>query len=408
VDARRLAAWMCVASLAAGALAAQPPDGTTLRVATFNLHDVRTADINTPNQPRLRRLAEVIQRVRPNIILLNEIAYDVPGAPDVPEDAPGGENARNFANRFLAIAQATDTQPLHYKVFMAPVNSGMPSGFDFDHDGKVTTIYPLPPRPGADGSPPPIANEGRTYAADCWGFGTFPGQYGMALLVDDRLDILADQVRTFRLLPWDDMPGGFIPKAPDGKGDWFNDEQKKVARLSSRSHWDVPVRLPGGAVVHFLCSHAAAPAPDGPEKFNARRNHDEIRFWADYVENAGYLVDDKNHPGGLDATASFVILGDLNADPTKGTSFKDPLRTALLSARRINGSIVPKADLPWPALGPSDTAADGLRLDYVLPSRDLPIAAAGIWRAAPAGSDGFPSDHFPVWMEVVVPMPKAP
>lgn len=395
-------------SLAASTLAAQPADGTSLRVATFNLHDVRTADINTPNQPRLRRLAEVIQRVRPNIILLNEIAYDVPGAPDVPEDSPGGENARNFANRFLAIAQATDTQPLHYKVFMAPVNSGVSSGFDLDHDGKVTTIYPLPPRPEADGSPPPIADEGRAYAADCWGFGTFPGQYGMALLVDDRLDILSEQVRTFRLLPWDYMPGAFIPKAPDGNGNWFTDEQKKVARLSSRSHWDVPVRLPGGAVVHILCSHAASPTPDGPERFNARRNHDEIRFWADYVENAGYLVDDKNQAGGLDPDASFVILGDLNADPKKGGSFKDPIHTTLFSARRINGSVVPKADLPLPGLDAADTMSAALRLDHVLPSRDLPISAAGVWRTPPAGSGGFPSDHFPVWMEVTVPSPHAP
>ena len=46
-----------------------------------------------------------------------------------------------------------------------------------------------------------------------------------------------------------------------------------------------------------------------------------------------------------------------------------------------------------------------MRVDHVIPSKDLKVSASGVWRALPASNVGgkFPSDHFPVWMDVVVP-----
>ena len=38
-----------------------------------------------------------------------------------------------------------------------------------------------------------------------------------------------------------------------------------------------------GKKIHFLVSHPTPPVFDGPEDRNGRRNHDEIRLWADYV-----------------------------------------------------------------------------------------------------------------------------
>ena len=52
--------------------------------------------------------------------------------------------------------------------------------------------------------------------------------------------------------------------------------------LSSKSHWDVPVRI-GNVTLHLLASHPTPPAFDGAEDRNGRRNHDEIRFWSDYL-----------------------------------------------------------------------------------------------------------------------------
>ena len=55
-----------------------------------------------------------------------------------------------------------------------------------------------------------------------------------------------------------------------------------AVRLSSKSHWDLPIDI-DGRTVHFLVSHPTPPVFDGPEDRNGTRNHDEIRFWADYV-----------------------------------------------------------------------------------------------------------------------------
>jgi Endonuclease/Exonuclease/phosphatase family len=72
--------------------------------------------------------------------------------------------------------------------------------------------------------------------------------------------------------------------------------------------------------LHLLASHPTPPAFDGTEDRNGRRNFDEIRLWADYINNANYLVDDAGVSGGLDDDQRFIILGDLNADPKDGDS----------------------------------------------------------------------------------------
>ncbi|MEK6703260.1 MAG: endonuclease/exonuclease/phosphatase family protein [Planctomycetota bacterium] len=381
-----------------------------LRVATFNIEDVRTDDLKNAAHPRLRRLAEVIQRIRPNIILLNEIAYDMPGSPGWSQGDGQGQNGQRFADTFLSVAQASDVTPIKYKAYMAPSNTGLFSGLDLDHDGKVTATYPAPPSAKSDGTAGEQSKGGIAFAGDCWGFGTFPGQYAMALLVDERLTIDTDRVRTFQNLPWDYMPGAMFPLKPDAT-DWHPPAVRAVVRLSSKSHWDVPVKLPNGAELHMLCSHPTPPVFDGPEKRNARRNHDEIRFWRDYVANEPYIVDDQGLVGGLimgkdgprlNVTLPFVVLGDLNADPKKGDSMDSPMKL-LFASRHLNSQVTPASDVAVEGLEATDTASFRLRVDYVLPSKSLKVLASGIWRQKPAGESKFPSDHFPVWMEIEVP-----
>src|SRR3546814_14376375 len=77
--------------------------------------------------------------------------------------------------------------PLHYPYrYLAPVNTGVPSGLDLDGSGT-------------------IGGEGRDRGNDAWGYGLHPGQYGMLVL--SRYPIDTDAVRTFRLLKWSAMPG---------------------------------------------------------------------------------------------------------------------------------------------------------------------------------------------------------
>jgi endonuclease/exonuclease/phosphatase family metal-dependent hydrolase len=176
-------------------------------------------------------------------------------------------------------------------------------------------------------------------------------------------------------------------------------------RLSSKSHWDVPVRPPGGPTIHVLAAHPTPPGFDGAADRNGRRNHDEIRLLADYIGGADYVRSDSGHVGGLGSDARFVVLGDMNADPNGGGG-RPGAAQQLTEHPRVQGDVVPTATpagrAAFPEAGPEDTTPSGLRIDYALPSAGLAVIDSGVWR--PAGKRPSPpvSDHFPVWVEVAV------
>jgi hypothetical protein len=371
-----------------------PIGDVTLRIATFNIEDVRTADVINGDNPRLKRIAGVIGAIRPSIILLNEITYDMPGAPDVPKEGGAGRNGARLVENYLLTIPGLP----RYRVVMPPVNTGVASGFDLDNDGNITLSYPTPPATKPDGEPGEQTKEGRAYGNDCWGFGTFPGQYGMALLVDERLTIDAAGIRTFARFPWEYMPGANLPNKPDGTP-WYTKEELTFFRLSSKTHAVVPVKLPNGTELNIVMSHPTPPGFDGPEKRNVMRNHDEIRLVGGIVADEPWIVDDQGRIGGLPRFSSFVVMGDLNADPRDGNSYKDPMKLHL--SRHTNFEYVPTSEVAIPGLDPWDTARFKLRVDYVLPSRDLTIVKGGVWRTTDDNLP-FPSDHFPVWVDVVV------
>lgn len=103
---------------------------------------------------------------------------------------------------------------------------------------------------------------------------------------------------------------------PGSDSPWYSQEEQAVLRLSSKSHWDVPIQI-DGKTIHVLASHPTPPVFDGLEDRNGKRNYDEIRFWADYVTpgKGDYIYDDQGRVGGLTPGSSFVIMGDQNADP---------------------------------------------------------------------------------------------
>lgn len=374
--------------------------GETLRVATYNASLNRAAageleaDLSTPDDAQAATIAEVLQRTRPDVVLLNEFDY-----------VPDHRAVDLFRDNYLEVPQG-GAQPIEYRyAYVAPSNTGIPSGFDLNNDGTVG---------GGD---------------DALGFGVFEGQYGMAVL--SRYPIDTRDVRTFQEFLWKDMPGALLPDDPatPEPADWFTPEELEVVRLSSKSHWDVPVRV-GKRTVHVLASHPTPPTFDGPEDRNGRRNHDEIRFWADYVtpgKASRYVYDDDGRRGGLRPSESFVVLGDQNADPLDGDSV-DAAIDQLLDHRRITDPLPtseggPEAaalqgganathegDPAYDTADFADTAPGNLRADYVLPSRDLRVRDAGVFWPVQAdplsrltGVYPFPSsDHRLVWVDVAV------
>ena len=379
-----------------------------VRFAQFNASLNRSsegqliADLSGPDNAQAAAVAEIIQRVRPDVLLINEFDFDA-----------NGSGAHLFQANYLGVSQ-NGARPIHYRyVYQAPSNTGIPSGLDFNNDGNAT---------GPN---------------DAFGFGFFEGQFGMLLL--SRYPILDHRVRTFQNFVWADMPGALLPDDPatPAEADWYSDEELAVFRLSSKSHWDIPIKV-GYSVIHVLASHPTPPVFDDPPftpagvDFNGRRNHDEIRFWADYVgsrRDASYIVDDAGRSGGLRRWGSgrFVIMGDQNADPFDGDSTGNAI-LQLLDHPAIDSRVAPgSAGGVYAAavqgganadhLGTpfTDTAdfADGapgnLRADYVLPSaRGLEPACGGVYWPQPqeeafalVGNFPFPSsDHRLVWMDL--------
>jgi hypothetical protein len=379
-------------------------DTERVRFATFNtaISDARSElgelldDLDAPDADAaadLRDVAAIIQNQRPDVLQLGE--FDFAGAVD---GADADAAADRFRADFLEVGQG-DEDPITYPyAYVAPVNTGVASGFDLDGDGEV-------------GGP-----------GDAWGFGFFEGQYGMLVL--SRYPIVTDEVRTFQDFRWADMPDALLPSDPetDEDGDWYSAAILEEFPLSSKSHWDVPIRI-GDRVVHTLNAHPTPPAFDGPEQRNVLRNHDEVRLWADYLlpETSGYLHDDDGVEGGLDADASFVVLGDYNDDPCDGDGIgigqlldhprvdrsRTPASPGGIEQARLQGGSNLDHDCP-----PEHDTADfgdppgNLRVDYALPSADLEIADAGVFW--PLVDDPWydvvtTSDHRMVWVDVEVP-----
>ncbi|MCA9248287.1 MAG: endonuclease/exonuclease/phosphatase family protein [Planctomycetales bacterium] len=370
---------------------------STVRFATFNasLHRKTegqlVADLQSPDDPQAQRVAEIIQRVRPDVLLLCEFDYDAQQ-----------RAAELFQKNYLEVSQH-GSQPIFYPFrFLAPVNTGAPTGLDLNRNG--TTDDP----------------------ADAFGFGEFPGQY--AMVVFSMLPIDEQGVRTFQKFRWCDMPDALHPMRDDGRP-YYSADAFQLLRLSSKSFWDLPIAV-GNRQVHLLAFHPTPPVFDGREDANGRRNHDEIRLAADYISatKSSYIYDDRGQPGGIDPLAEFVLAGDLNADPLDGESHPGAI-DQLLHHRRVGHYPAPASRGGWfashaPATataGPEhqgdprgDTADFGgpdrnLRVDYVLPSAGLRVLRSGVFWPGPEEpgcrllslpNGGPTSDHHLVWVDL--------
>lgn len=366
-----------------------------LRLATYNTSlysDESGGLIRTleGDSSHARKIAAVLQQVRPDLVLLNEFDYDA-----------GHRAADLFQQRYLAVAQPGGGEPLHYPYrYLAPVNTGVQSGLDLDNNGE-------------------IGGSGRNRGNDAWGYGLHPGQYGMLVL--SRYPIDESAVRTFQLLKWSALPGAQRPVDPDTGASFWSDATWSQLRLSSKSHWDVPVRTPLGTV-HMLASHPTPPVFDGKEKRNAARNHDELRLWKEYLDGGDkpWLCDDQGRCGGLGRDARFVILGDLNNDPVDGDGRHDAI-LELLEHPRVLRFPTPRSEgaeetgavyaekgiirrgAAQHATGDFGPRSGTMRLDYVLPSTGFGHLGSGVfWPAndSPEAKIADGSDHHLVWVDV--------
>lgn len=364
-------------SLAGGVAAADtiadPAEVATLRVASFNVSlygqaaGELQARLAAGDDPQAMALAAIVQTVRPDILLVNEIDFD-----------PNSSTTRLLANQYFAVGR-DGLRGIEYPFVMAfATNTGVDSALDLNGNGRLKD------------------------PEDSWGYGVYPGQYAMAVF--SRYPIQSDNLRTFQQMLWSDLPDALRPQFPDGSF-YHSDSVWHSLRLSSKNHIDLPIQV-GNHTLHLLASHPTPPVFDGLEDRNGCRNHDEILFWEHYLNQSDRLVDDQGKRGGLEPQASFVIVGDLNSDPATGDSRQQAIRM-LLAHHRVQD--------PHPTwagdtnVATADFGRTGqMRVDYVLPSHDLTVTAAHVFwpMDADRGANWLSaSDHRLVWIDVEMPNP---
>jgi len=335
---RGLAALLLCLSLAA------PLFADPIRVASFNTELSRKGpglllrDLQHDKDLQVAAVIEVIANARPDILALQGIDWDL--------------EARALTALADRLAKAGVEYP--YRLALRP-NSGQDSGLDLDGDGRA-------------GGP-----------GDAQGWGRFTGQGGIAVL--SRFPILRQEVRDFTPLLWRDLPGAELPTHPDGAP--FPSEAAQAAqRLSSTGHWAVPIALPDGPRLTLLTFQAGPPVFDGPEDRNGRRNADEIRLWQLYLDGAL----------GPAAAGHVVIAGGANLDPERGAGRHRAIRS-LLADPRLHDPLPGRPTAAFDGPGP-------LRVDYLLPSTDWRVEAAGLSAPAPKASR-----HRLIWVDLAPDQP---
>jgi hypothetical protein len=94
-----------------------------------------------------------------------------------------------------------------------------------------------------------------------------------------------------------------------------------------------------GVVLGLVSPSRVLAQPVPPERSEVVAAREE----PDITPGSGdYIYDDSGHTGGLGPNSSFVILGDMNADPIDGDSFDHPI-DQLLSSPLINTSETPSS-----------------------------------------------------------------
>lgn len=297
-------------------------------------------DIVAGKDADITGVAAIIQKIRPDILLLLDFDHDASAL---------------ALGAFRGVLNSGKDAIDYPYYFAPPQNVGLQSGFDLDGDGRLRE------------------------PEDAMGFGWFRGDGAMALLSRFKLDI--SRAKDFATARWASFDWAEQPVNSDST--LFPSENVAENRyLASKSFWDVPVILSSGVRLNILASHASTPVFDGPEDANGKRNRDEIRFWSEYISNEKSYSD------------KFVLLAGLNADPIDGEGAHaavDALRNHSLvldpqprsDGAGTEGNSKHRGDPSLDTVDWREPTPGNLRVDYVLPSSNLKILRSGVfWPAS--------------------------
>jgi 3-phytase len=365
-----------------------------IRIAHFNIKELTTDKINDVDDNRigqdnqLKAAARIIQQIHADILLIQEIDHDYTRTNA--EDVDYAATARDFMEHYL---MSGDYSISYKQIYSAPCNTGILSGLDLNNDGIIARE----------------TDSGATiYGADCYGWGVYPGQYSMALY--SNLTIDTAHIRTFQKFLWKDMPNHLIPL------DYYSADAIEKLRLSSKSHWDIPIQY-GDTEFHLFIAHPTPSVFDGAEDRNGRRNFDEIRFWKLYLERNEHVYDDQGIKSGYQSSAPFIIAGDLNADPSAAVAYYEQNSISQLLTHPKIQNTTDFLVSAGSGEGREDTEThftakfsrdNRMQIDYLLTSPAIRVIDGGVfWPHSEQDSENhqlaeIASDHRLIWLDVVI------
>ncbi|MBX2858682.1 MAG: endonuclease/exonuclease/phosphatase family protein [Cellvibrionaceae bacterium] len=401
-----------------------PPARQSALIAKWKNQSATASEVKLAERIiQIRNVAAIIQKNRPDVLLLNEFNNDGIG-----EDKRA---IAGFHSNYLQVAQSLNSvdggnllAPITYPFMESyATNTGLASGVDLTRNG----YDPQDPN-------------------DAYGFGYYHGHYAFALFSKFAID--TENTRTFQGFKRKDLPGVTKPvvnvctlekplPANVACGDnWFTEAAWQQLRLSSKNHVDAPIQIPtaaGSITLHVLLSHPTPPAFDTFSDNNKIRNSEENAFWQYYIGGEAKLYDDAGIHGGFRGDY-FVIMGDLNADAyfSTGTDSRFAGLRRLMQDEHVHqevsavtGKFAPTSmggknegnpgQHPFPQ---SRTSTFGARADYCVPSANLTVRETGVYwpsegeagrrlindtRLGERGSDKeVSSDHRLVWVTIAL------
>lgn len=210
-----------------------------LRIATYNIDfsdkgpGLVLQSLLTGGNAQQQAVVSGIAALNADILLLTGIDYDAGG----------------MTLAVLADALARAGTPYLFQAALRP-NSGTATGFDLNRNGRL-------------GEP-----------RDAMAYGRYVGEGGMAVL--SCLPIDTGAIRDFSSFLWADLPRNLSPDTDPAL--------RRVQRLSSGGHYEIPLMLANGGSLRLLAYYAGPPSFDGPDDRNGRRNHDETAFGFGYLQ----------------------------------------------------------------------------------------------------------------------------
>jgi len=305
---------------------------STLNILHYNIKELDSTKLTNDNK-QLKKVKEIVSLYEPELLFINEIQYDIDGAPN-DNFKTNGENL-NKLNSILG------TQ-LKYISFY-PANTG--KNAKRNSQGEY---YSDPNSPGA-----------RDFA-DQVNFGTIPHQYSSGLL--SKYPIVEEKVITD--IEWKAFnPQIDLTKFTTGDGKALPSDME----LFDKNFLDVTLDVKG-KMIHVIVLHTVPAYHFGNKKSpNYLRNRDQLRFLEWYLSGKTdidvTLLGIKPIKG-----ESFIAAGDWNVDPTS-----DNPGSAVLKR------IFDKSN-PWISPSEMDFTNEGsgyspkpfrLMLDYLISSKDL-------------------------------------